>query len=244
VTTSPADLLREAVETITALTGAPNVPGLCDRIEEYLTTARRAAPEAAEPVATTDAFERGVAVSRGDIAELRAERDSNLRMFQAAVASLARISKALGIPDDEAMCANGDSEIIAKIAELRGDATCWRQVEAAAQIVHVDHGGGDCYIEVQVPFAYRGSQVPGLAGAVSALAAPHPAPTDSQAGRDAVEAFTGRQCLVLSFALRHGNEPEVLRAVDRFIEHGEKFAVEKCISEARAALAAAGRTPE
>lgn len=86
----------------------------------------------AEP--KTEAFERGVAVSRGDIAELRSERDSYQRMFSAAVESLARISKALGIPDDEAECANGDFEILQRIEELTASATTAAPVQAEPPI--------------------------------------------------------------------------------------------------------------
>lgn len=40
-------------------------------------------------------------------------------MFGAAVVALAEISKALGIPDDEAACANGNELILEAIAELQ-----------------------------------------------------------------------------------------------------------------------------
>jgi hypothetical protein len=45
-------------------------------------------------------------------------------MFLAAVQSLAEISKALGIPDDEAACANGNDLILARIAEMVDSGEC------------------------------------------------------------------------------------------------------------------------
>lgn len=41
------------------------------------------------------------------------------KMFLAAVQSLAEISKALGIPDDDAACANGNELIMERIADLQ-----------------------------------------------------------------------------------------------------------------------------
>lgn len=50
------------------------------------------------------------------------------RMFHAAVAALAEISVALGIPDDEAECANGNAEILEAIRALQERA---QKVDAA-----------------------------------------------------------------------------------------------------------------
>ena len=45
-------------------------------------------------------------------------------MFQAAVQSLAEISKALGIPDEQAACSNGNDLILERIAELIDSGEC------------------------------------------------------------------------------------------------------------------------
>lgn len=47
--------------------------------------------------------------------------EADKRMFSAAVESIAQISGALGIPDDLAECANGNSEILAAISRLKSN---------------------------------------------------------------------------------------------------------------------------
>lgn len=51
------------------------------------------------------------------------ERTGYERMFHSAVAALAQISDALGIPEDVASTANGNAEILHAIAELKARAS-------------------------------------------------------------------------------------------------------------------------
>jgi hypothetical protein len=64
-----------------------------------------------EPVPDCDC--RRCAVARADRQSMHA------RMWMAAMASLAEISMALEIPDDDAASANGNSEILAAISRLK-----------------------------------------------------------------------------------------------------------------------------
>lgn len=92
-----------------------------------------------------DAGEMLALLDRLESAERRAEeaekeRDALRGMFSAAVADIAEVSAAVGVPEEDAACANGNEEILECVEALRKDAERYRTMRATTTAVRNSKG--------------------------------------------------------------------------------------------------------